>query len=66
MPKTEKWKTEIFRPAVLDASGELRKNYLKVWQASELNRMAFNRKLVEAGLAVMESKYRNNIETNNQ
>lgn len=57
MPKTNKWKTEFFRPEILDATKELRKNYFAVLEASELSRVAFNRKMFEAGLAFMKSKY---------
>lgn len=46
-----------FRPVVPDDSGILRERYAEILKKSELNRAAFNRKMVEAGLAVLGNKY---------
>lgn len=49
-----KWKSDKFRPVILDSSGELRKRYHNVKNQSEMTTLAFNRKMIEAGLAKME------------
>lgn len=46
-----------FRPVVPDDSGILRERYAEILKKSELNRAAFNRKMIEAGLAVLSNKY---------
>lgn len=52
-----KWKSNKFRPEIPDDTCELRKRYLEVLKFSELNRLAFNRKLIEAGLSILASQY---------
>lgn len=46
-----------FRPVVPDDSGILRERYAEILKKSELNRAAFNRKMIEAGLAALGNKY---------
>lgn len=45
-----------FQPTIIDDSGILRERYAEILKKSELNRLAFNRKMVEAGLAVLGNK----------
>lgn len=46
-----------FQPTIIDDSGILRERYAEILKKSELNRLAFNRKMVEAGLTVLGNKY---------
>lgn len=46
-----------FHLTIIDDSGILRERHDEILKKSELNRLAFNRKMVEAGLAVLGNKY---------
>lgn len=52
----KKWKSEKFRPEIPDSSGEFRREYFDVCQKSGLTLVAFNRKVSEAGLAMVKQQ----------
>ncbi len=52
--KNKKWKSDYFRPSILDESQEFRTEFEEELQKSELNRVAFSRKFAEGGMAAVK------------
>ena len=53
------WKQKNFRPIIMDSNFLLRERYHRALKQSKLSKAAFNRKMGEFGIEIMEKMYCN-------